>query len=240
MEDAFGDSGEGGVPQLDDPGSISSRNKPFEITITLFGLIIISTLMTYLVPGSLEVYYFQVLTGPFNISAEGNILGNVVILLIIVAVTELYMKSTDRGVIALVAVVSSVAATYIVDFYLTVSSSSGMLIGGVGTSIIGSGVLLFLILVIIADVLLWAKNHIENGANLVGIIVRLCIVFAFSIWILDALMNFYLGSYIVDNASVFLHALGSIITVVLTFVILVFRAWTMPWKRHRYRKNTGF
>ncbi len=229
------------MPTEPDTKPITSKEVPLGITTTLFFLIMASTLITYIIPrgDAAAIYYFQILTGPFNISREGNIFGNVIILLLIFAAAELYLKITNRGVEVLAAFMSSVVATYMVDFYLTITSSSTMIIGGSGTSIIGASMLLLLITVIILDMIKWSKRLVKLKPNPIFAGLKIGIAFVIMFAVVQYLIRLYINFYVIDNQSLYYHVFGSIFTVLLTGVILVFRSWILPRDRHANSRRGG-
>jgi hypothetical protein len=219
--------------------TVSLSESPFGITLVLLFLICVSTSFTSLIPSTRGELIFATLTAPFNVFVEGNFRGNVVVLLFIVAIAELYMKATYRGVPMLIAFVSSVVATYAVSYIINVTAPPSQWYLPSGTSIIGASILLFLIIVIMIDLALWSKKLMERKKSPIKDAVTIAAAFALTILVVRQLASMFFAFYITDNESARLHEMGSAIAIVLTAAILIFREWTMPHSRSAQAKADG-
>ncbi|MCL5429929.1 MAG: hypothetical protein M1504_00440, partial [Candidatus Marsarchaeota archaeon] len=134
------------------------RHQPFELTFYLMVAIIGATVFTFAMSGTPR-WIFLLSTSPFNISFEGNVVGNFAIPLAIFASAELYLRSTKRDKLILNLFVSSVLSTYIIAIYnfLTLDIVDS------GTSIVAFSVFVLLIAIAFLDLLKWTKiNAIDN------------------------------------------------------------------------------
>ncbi len=214
---------------------------PFGITSMIVVLIAMSTALTWIIPSAFGRAVFATITAPFNIAIEGNIIGNFVVLVVIVAFGELYMKSRGRGTVFSVAVVSSIAATYIVVFYVNLVAPVGTLIVASGTSIIGASLLAFLVPVFVYDLFAWSRRLLSENDSVARNVAEIVGAFALTIIGVAGIITLFKTFYVTDNTSFYLHVFGSIIAVALTSIVLLFREWTMPRekavKRERWYTN---
>ena len=210
---------------------LSTRDEPFGLTFALFFLVGISTFLGFALPKGSARNLFLVITAPFNTAGELNPYSNIFLLLLIFATTEIYMKATNRSTELLVAFISSIVATYIVSIYLLVNTGRGV----AGTSIIGFSILLFLILVIVIDLLGWAYKTLEKNKKAVNLL-KVAIAFILTAFVSKELITFLFYLYVKNNQSVQLHEWGGLVSLSLTFVILLFRAWAFPRSRVQKKK----
>jgi hypothetical protein len=179
-------------------------------------LIVISTGFTFMLQGS---EYFVFITCPFNIFFEQNVFGNFVILLLILAITEMYLRSTNRDKQADLAFISSILSTYIVSAYLILTTGEG----AAGTSILGFSLLLFLILAMVFDMAEWIKIDIFKERNIIALIFAGAFA-SFLVTVFYYLIDFLFTGYITGNESVYLHLWGGVVSLLIFVIIMEVKA----------------
>ncbi|MGA3020529.1 MAG: hypothetical protein ABSD68_01100 [Candidatus Micrarchaeales archaeon] len=196
----------------DSQNSPKPLSKLLQLTPLISILIVISTGFSFMLQGSA---YFVFITSPFNIFFEQNVFGNFVILLLILATTETYLRSTNRDRQADLAFISSILSHYVVSIYLILTTNEGV----AGTSIMGFSLLLFLIVAIIFDIAEWIKIDVFKERNIIALILAGAFA-SFVVTVLYYLIDLLFTGYITGNGSVYLHLWGGLVSL-LVFAVLI-------------------
>ena len=191
-------------------------NPIYRLKLTLFVviLVILFSGFSYFIPGLGSSRNFYIISAPFNVSVEDNIPYNFGLFLVILALTEIYLRGTHRNKQALYVFASIIVANYVFqDFFVFLGSNPIT-----GTSGIGSGALITLILIVYSD-LLEREKYFKTDVSIINLL-KLTIFFIFAIVFIGALLLFFFSSALINNNSAILHILAGIFSVVAVFNVL--------------------
>lgn len=186
----------------------------FQLTTYLMLAIIGCTIVTYAFQGRNEELWL-LMTAPFNISIEGNIFGNVIVVLMIFGFAEFYLRETRRDKLIFDIFLSGILATYAVTFFIFFADR----IVGAGTSIVGFSVLAISIFVIFMDLLTWMRRNIVEDKKYISILWIVPTSLAVVVF-LDFLARFLFAAYIVSNQSAIFHVVGGMIAFAIMVMLL--------------------
>lgn len=203
-------------------GDVYIRDKrypdPFRMTMYIAILTVLFSLFTLTLGGRLE-WFVVLVTGPFNIAIEQNVYGNLFIALLIMAVTELYLKSTGRALQVEFAFVSSILSSYILSAYSLFTGGGG----GTGTSIMAFSTLLFLIIVIVYDLIMWIKENLLHHITLLNLAKAAGFAYlaGYALWYATNFLVFgYLVNPYLSAGTISFHLWGGFVSMLILFPTL--------------------
>jgi asparagine N-glycosylation enzyme membrane subunit Stt3 len=167
-----------------------------------------------------DIELWILLTAPFNISIEGDIFGNVIIVLIIFGLTELYLRVTHRDRLILDIFIGGVLGTYAVTAFVYFFLNGV----GAGTSIVGFSVLAMFIGIVFFDLSTWLRKSFEDRKvlNLIAAPFVIIPILLVLLWLVQALF----AMYIVGNESAIYHAAGGIMAYLIVELLIRLRGVT--------------
>lgn len=189
-----------------------AKKNPLRLTIVLFWVVVILSGISYLGFGRSFLYYL--LTAPFNVSIEDNLIGNLGIFILIVAFFEFYLRTTHRNRQALYGFISIIVTCFAFQAsfaFLTHSTATG-------TSGIGSAMMVSIILIIYKDLVERFNFTLRSKSILQWIALPIIILVGGLACIY--MLYLYLGFYIVNNPSAVLHLIAAGASIVVYFNVM--------------------
>ncbi len=139
------------------------------LTVVYAAFLLLFTYITaiitpYLSGNAIIINAIRLFTSPFNSYFEGNYQSNIGLTLVILFITEIYLKSRHRKLLISEVLASSILATYAVSFVDLLFIH----IPGAGSSIVSISVFVFVLLFFISDVMNFAvqtRKRIRSYSN---------------------------------------------------------------------------